>query len=100
MTSNTLFPAFEPSAGMQAGTTVIWVCTIVQLFVFVLWLLYRRTQRFHVPTTQRISMVVLSVLGTGASLIGIWATIASLWFPRLIFNQNLALLVLGVIMFS
>lgn len=100
MTSNTLSLAFGPSAGMQAGTTVVWVCTIVQLFVFVLWLLYRRTQGFQVPLRQRLSMVILSLLGTGASLLGIWATIASFWFPRLIFNQNLTILVLGVTMFS
>ena len=81
---------------LQAGTTVIWVCTIVQLFLFVLWLLYHRKNRIEVPSRQRLSLLLVSLVGTGASLIGIWATISSSWLPTLISSRDWAILVLGI----
>ena len=85
---------------LQAGTTVIWVCTIVQLFWFVLWLLYRRRNRIELPSRQRLTLLVMSLVGSGASLIGIWATVSSSWLPTFIPNSNWAILVLGITIIS
>jgi len=85
---------------LQAGTTVIAVCTIVQLFWFVLWLLYRRRNRIELPSRQRLTLLVMSLVGSGASLIGIWATVSSSWLPTFIPNSNWAILVLGITIIS
>ncbi len=84
---------------MQAATTVIWVCSTIQMFVLVLWLLARRGRHLQVARGQWL-LLVLSLLGTGASLVSIWATISSSWLPALISNTNWAILVLGVTMLS
>ena len=84
---------------MQAATTVIWVCSTIQMFVSVLWLLARRGRHLQVAGGQWL-LLVLSLLGAGASLVGIWATISSSWLPALISNKNWAILVLGVTLLS
>ena len=81
---------------LQASTTVIWVCTIIQLFVFVFWLLYRRKNRIDASRAQRWLLLFCSVVGCAASLIGIWGTISSSWLPNLIPNVNWTIIILGV----
>jgi len=85
---------------LQAGTTVVWVYSMVQLFVFVLWLLYRPKPGMEVTKRERILLIIISFVGTIASGIGIWATVSSSWLPNLIPNERWALLVLGVAVIS
>ncbi|HLX58762.1 MAG TPA: amino acid permease, partial [Ktedonobacteraceae bacterium] len=85
---------------LQASTTVIWVCTVIQLFVFVLWLLYHRKNRIVVSRGQRWLLLVCTFLGCSASLIGIWATISSSWLPDLIPNATWTIIILSVTVIS
>ena len=90
---------------LQAGTTVVWVCTIIQLFVLVLWFLSRRKPGKHgmiasaASARHRILLRVISIVGIVASGVGIWATISSSWLPT-IPNGRWAWLVLGVTVIS
>jgi diguanylate cyclase (GGDEF)-like protein len=81
---------------LQAAVTVIWVCTIIQLFAFVFWLLYRRKNRLATPRGQRWLLLLCSIVGCAAALIGIWSTISSSWLPDLIPNANWTIIILGV----
>lgn len=85
---------------LQATTTVIWVCTILQLFAFVFWLLYRRKNRPVTSRGQRWTLLLCSVAGCAASLIGIWGTISSSWLPDLIPNTNWTIIILSVTFLS
>ncbi len=85
---------------LLAGATVVWVCTITQLFVLVLWLLYRRKGRVDISTRQRVLLLGMSLVGVVASLVGIWATVSSSWLPATISNGHWAILVLGVTFIS
>ena len=89
---------------MQAGTSVVWLCSVVQLFILVLWLLYRRKHRLVLSKRsrmlQRVLLSGISLLGIGGSLIGIWATISSSWIPTLISNDRWTIIVCGVISLS
>ena len=51
---------------LQASTTVIWVCTVIQLFAFVFWLLYRRKNRPSTSQRQRWLLLLCSVAGCAA----------------------------------
>src|SRR2546425_1818106 len=86
---------------MQAGTAVVWLCSVVQLFVLVLWLLYWHKHRLTLSKRsrmlQRMLLSGISLVGIGASLIGIWATISSSWIPTLISNAHWTIIVCGVI---
>lgn len=81
---------------LQASVTVIWVCSIIQLFVFVFWLLYRRKNRLVASRRQRWLLLLCSIIGCAASLVGIWGTISSSWLPSLIPNANWTIIILGV----
>ena len=83
---------------LQASTTVIWVCTIIQLFVFVFWLLYQRENRTVTP--RRWLLLFCSLIGCAASLVGIWGTVSSSWLPNLIPNTNWTIIILGVTILS
>lgn len=85
---------------LQASTTVIWVCTVIQLFAFVFWLLYRRKNRPGTSQSQRWLLLLCSVAGCAASLIGIWGTLSSSWLPNLIPNANWTIIILGVTILS
>jgi diguanylate cyclase (GGDEF)-like protein/putative nucleotidyltransferase with HDIG domain len=92
---------------LQAGTTVVWVCSIIQVFVLVVLLLYHRKSHneagiYTAETSERRRrlLIIISLIGTGASLIGIWATISSSWLPDIIPNGQWAMLVLGVTIIS
>ncbi len=99
---------------MQAGTTVVWVCSIIQIFVLVMLLLYShkrwaetsesvgasRVESGWVGPCGRPLLLMISLIGIGASLIGIWATISSSWLPAVIPNGRWAMLVLGVTIIS
>ncbi len=92
--------AFAIYSVLQASTTVVWVCTIVQLFVFVLWFSFHRKKRAQLSKRERALLLSMSIISIGASLVGIWATISSSWLPNLIPNKNWAILVLGVTLIS
>src|SRR6266702_4427898 len=96
--------AVEIYSVMQAGTAVVWLCSVVQIFVMVLWLLYRRKHRLSLSKRsrmlQRVLLIGISVLGIGASLIGIWATVSSSWIPTLLSNDRWTIIVCGVISLS
>ncbi|MFL5698853.1 MAG: amino acid permease [Ktedonobacteraceae bacterium] len=96
--------AVEIYSVMQAGTAVVWLCSVVQLFVMVLWLLNRRKHRLALSKRSRMFQRVLlngiSLLGIGASLIGIWATVSSSWIPTLLSNDRWTIIVCGVISLS
>ena len=81
---------------LQAGTTVVWVCSIIQIFILVIRFLSLHKHRDRTPKWQRILLFVVSFIGIGASLIGVWATVSSSWLPTLIPNGQWAMLVLGV----
>ena len=81
---------------LQAGTTVVWVCSIIQIFVLGLRLLYLRRHQAEVSKGKRTLLLAMSLVGIGASLIGIWATISSSWLPTIIPNGKWEMLVLGV----
>lgn len=81
---------------LQAGTTVVWVCSIIQIFALGLRLLYLRRHPAEISKGKRMLLLTMSLVGIGASLIGIWATISSSWLPSIIPNQRWAMLVLGV----
>ena len=83
---------------LQASTTVIWVCTVIQLFVFVFWLLYQRENRTVTP--RRWLLLLCSLIGCAASLVGIWGTVSSSWLPNLIPNTNWTIIILGVTILS
>ena len=85
---------------LQASTTVIWVCTVIQLFAFVFWLLYRRKNRFVTSRPQRWLLLLCSIVGCAASLVGIWGTVSSSWLPNLIPNANWTIIILGVTILS
>lgn len=85
---------------LQAAVTVIWVCTIIQLFAFVLWLLYRRKNHLATARGQRWLLLLCSIAGCAAALIGIWSTISSSWLPNLIPNANWTIIILGVTILS
>lgn len=85
---------------IQAGTTVLWTCTIIQIFLLVLWLIYKREHRQGISRKQAIVMTIIALLGMSASGVGIWATISSSWLPSLITNNHWAILVLGVTIVS
>jgi len=81
---------------LQAGTTVVWVCSIIQIFVLAIRLLYLRRHQAEISKGKRILLLTMSLVGIAASLIGIWATISSSWLPSIIPNGRWATLVLGV----
>ena len=81
---------------LQAGTTVVWVCSIIQIFVLVMRFLHRHKEQGESTKRERILLRTLSVIGIGTSLIGIWATISSSWLPSTIPNGKWVVLVLGV----
>lgn len=81
---------------LQAGTTVVWVCSIIQIFILVIRFLSLRKYRAETPKGQRILLHCVSLIGIGTSLVGVWATISSSWLPSLIPNGQWAMLVLGV----
>jgi diguanylate cyclase (GGDEF)-like protein len=85
---------------IQASTTVIWVCTIIQLFAFVLWLLYGRKNRVVTSRAQRWLLLLCSIVGCAASLIGIWGTVSNSWLPNLIPNANWTIIILSVTILS
>ena len=85
---------------LQAGTTVVWVCSIIQIFVLVIRYISLRKLRGETAKGQRILLLVTSLIGIGASLIGIWATISSSWLPTIIPNERWVMLVLGVTIIS
>jgi diguanylate cyclase (GGDEF)-like protein/putative nucleotidyltransferase with HDIG domain len=85
---------------LQASTTVIWVCTVIQLFVFVFWLLYRRKNHLITSRRQRWLLLLSATIGCAASLIGIWGTVSSSWLPTLIPNENWTIIILGVTILS
>jgi len=86
-------------SALQVGTTVVWVCTIIQLFVLVLWLLSRRKGRADVSTRQHLLLLSMPLVGVAASLVGIWATVSSSWLSA-ISNGHWVILVLGVTFIS
>lgn len=85
---------------LQASTTVIWVCSVIQLFVFVFWLLYRRKNNLVTSRRQRRLLLLCSIIGCAASLVGIWGTISSSWLPSLIPNANWTIIILSVTILS
>lgn len=86
---------------LQAGTTVVWVCSIIQIFALVLWFLSRRKRgaASRTSTFQRTFLRVMSIIGIAASCVGIWATISSSWLSS-IPNDRWFWLVLGVTVIS
>ncbi len=85
---------------MQAATTVIWVISVIQMFMFVPWLLFHHKWRLRVSRQQRALLLGMVLLGTGASLVALWVTASSSWLPTLIPNMSWTILVLGVATFS
>ena len=69
---------------MQAGTTVIWLIASIQIFALVVWLLYRRKKKLIVSLLARFVLSGVAIIGSGASVIGVWATISSSWIPGMI----------------
>jgi diguanylate cyclase (GGDEF)-like protein len=70
------------------------------LFAFVFWLLYRRKNRLATSRRLRRFLLLCSVAGCAASLIGIWGTISSSWLPNLIPNKDWTIIILSVTIFS
>jgi diguanylate cyclase (GGDEF)-like protein len=85
---------------MQAATTIIWVASLIQMFMFVPWLLFHHGWRDRVPCKKRMLLLGMVFLGTGASLAALWVTASSSWLPGQISNKNWTILVLGVALFS
>ncbi len=85
---------------MQAATTVIWVISVIQMFMFVPWLLFRHRWHLRVSLQQRGLLLGMALLGTGASLVALWVTASSSWLPTLIPDTNWTILVLAVAIFS
>ena len=85
---------------MQAATTVIWVLSVIQMLMFVPWLLFHHHWRLRVSLQQRVLLLGMVLLGTGASLVALWVTASSSWLPTVIPNTNWTILVLGVAIFS
>jgi len=92
---------------MQAGTAVVWICSIMQIFIIILLYQYRRRKRSKAhphlmkrQLWQRVLLISASLIGIGASLIGIWDTITSSWIASLIPNNRWAMLILIVISLS
>src|SRR5207237_2832656 len=57
--------AVEIYSVMQAGTAVVWLCSVVQLFVLVLWLLYWHKHRL---TLSKRARMLQRMLLSGISL--------------------------------
>lgn len=92
--------ALEVYNVMQAGTTVVWLCSIIELFVLVLWFLYHHKRWKETSKGQRVLLLNMCLVGTGSSLVGIWATVSSSWLPSRITNGHWAILVLGITVIS
>lgn len=92
--------AFEIYNLLQAGTTVVWVFSIIQLFVLVPWFLYRRKRHVSASTRERVLLLGMSFIGTAASCIGIWSTVSSSWLPTLIPDERWTALVIGITVIS
>jgi diguanylate cyclase (GGDEF)-like protein len=96
----------------EAGTTVVWVCSIIQIFVLVLILNMRKSRRARLrrggliafpalPARARfIAFMGICITGIFASIIGIWATISSSWLPALIPHNRWMVLVVVVTLVS
>jgi diguanylate cyclase (GGDEF)-like protein len=88
------------SAVLQAGTAVVWVSSIIQLFILTLIQLYR-SRRYSAGEKgwrrfSSLAMAAVCLLGICAALAGIWGTISRSWVPGLIPDHWWILLVCGV----
>jgi diguanylate cyclase (GGDEF)-like protein len=100
--------AFEIYNVLQAGSTLIWILTMIELFAYPLLLLLSsegkrvlaRSMSANVPGWQRILLLIMGVVGSVVCLVGAWGTISGSWLPSLIPNQRWTILVLVVPLFS
>jgi diguanylate cyclase (GGDEF)-like protein len=86
---------------LQAGTEIIWVSSIIELFILALKQLYRiNTYKGQLGRQQLIEQILLTIaalVGIGASLISLWYTISRSWIPHLIPDNWWMVLVIGII---
>jgi diguanylate cyclase (GGDEF)-like protein len=90
--------ANEAFAVLTAGTTVVWACYFVLLFVFVLWFLLRRKEQAGVRARHRWLLLGASVLGIGASGVSIWSTVFTSAIPGLVSDKSWAVLMGGFVL--
>ena len=87
-----------------AGTEIVWVSSIIQLFILALRQFYRvKTYQGTIGRKQVIEQILLTIaapVGIGASLIGIWYTISRSWVPHLIPDNWWMVLVTSIISLS
>ncbi|HZU69910.1 MAG TPA: amino acid permease [Ktedonobacteraceae bacterium] len=86
--------AFEIYNLLQAATTVVWVFSVIQMFLLVPWLVLRHRRRMRTSIRQGLLLLSMVAIGTIASCTGIWATISQSWLPTLIPDQRWAILVI------
>ncbi|MFL5627572.1 MAG: diguanylate cyclase, partial [Ktedonobacteraceae bacterium] len=94
----------EIYAVMQAVIEIIWVSSILQLFVLPLRQVYRsKRSKGHTIRKQVVEQILLTIaapVGIGASLVSIWDAISKSWIPHLIPNNWWTLFVISFISIS
>ncbi|MFL5704781.1 MAG: amino acid permease, partial [Ktedonobacteraceae bacterium] len=87
---------------LQAVTAIIWVSSIIELFILALKQLYRiKTYKGQLGRHQLIEQILLTIVapvGIGASLISLWYAISKSWIPHLIPDNWWIVLVIGIIL--
>ncbi len=82
---------------LLAVASIVWVVSSIQLFVLPFVFLHRnKTQEHQLSRKAFILLLIMSCMGIGASVVGIWDTVSSSWLPSLIINSHWGVIVLGV----
>jgi diguanylate cyclase (GGDEF)-like protein/putative nucleotidyltransferase with HDIG domain len=86
--------AFEIYNLLQAATTVVWVFSVIQMFLLVPWLILRHRRHMRTSIKQGLLLLSMVAVGTIASCTGIWTTISQSWLLTLIPNERWTTLVI------
>lgn len=85
---------------LQGSASVLWTISTIQLFGLALALFFSVRERAAMTRWQRTLMLCLPCIGIGASLIGIWDTIASSWVPTLLPDTRWTEWIVGITLLS
>jgi diguanylate cyclase (GGDEF)-like protein/putative nucleotidyltransferase with HDIG domain len=81
---------------MEGCTTVVWLISVIQMFGLVGWFLYRQKGRRTTALREQAVLLLMCLLGSAASLFGLWATLSSSWAPALVSNGQWVFLLVGI----
>ncbi len=85
---------------LQAEGSILWTLSTLFIFLLSLNLALRRMRKMRLPTRQRLTVSVVSLIGIVSSGIGICDTIMASWVPSLIDNGRWMTIIIVGLAFS